>query len=577
MSNVDILAFQLGQAASEPISREYQDFYLWVTRKILNLPHSLKATGSLRTTPISNEIIHKTPFSIYQILHERLNGLSASVSKLIIDLNNPPRQITRGALFFHFAFALRAWYDERASDAPSINTILLVPDLPPDEDDIRKQFEPLLNSGQLVIISESGVALPHKSDLDFDRFKFKQMEARGEPSELIQKKLIKRYGHFNRGPEGAQYCVPIFYDGRFCESETKPLFNDYIAQKLPDSISSPQPIIAYHGPLSPWVENAAIAVATERGLRSFNIGEPTEIEALYAIKPELIFLFLDMVDTGHTARALLTKLIEANPTVVVNSLAMMTTELDNKQEKTREITVREKPFSIQCVLKVEQEKIHNNCGMCKLHIPINNEFLTPDPSESLRISPFQMWSIGQKLGTEPEKDVPTYRTGLERVPRFSNFIRQNGAWIVDKFRQFADDRWAWVHDPLILYPDENGAAVLAEHIKLMLGWSAMQIPRRLINKFSDPDHCDLFAASDEAKAERTLIELKNTGQTDIVLLDVFNVSGKTLEGLYNLVVNVTYRKPIGCLLFMDFNPETIKPLQCDILSLYALQTNIETK
>src|SRR5580698_3152447 len=117
--------------------------------------------------------------------------------------------------------------------------------------------------------------------------------------------------------------------------------------------------------------------------------------------------------------------------------------------------------------------------MCDLHLPINKELTNSDVFEPLKITAYHFWSVAQSAGTEPEQDVPKHREGrpLKTVPRFKHFIKENGAWVVDKFRQYVDDRWGGVHDPLIVCPEEMPAAILAEHMKMMLRWSILQIPR----------------------------------------------------------------------------------------------------
>ncbi len=571
MSHLQILSFALGQAVSEAISPQWEEFYQWTARKVTGNSHSLDPAEERRTIPISNSIIHDSPYAVYSLVHGLLTGVTGPRT-LLIDLGDST-QITRGTLLFHFSVALRTWYESHGPNSSTVKTILLIPDLPPPNDEVRRNFDPLLSSANLFIVSASGETLPPIAGVEPGRFVLSQISARGAPSELLKKKLIRRHGHFRRGDDGSKYCLSVFYDGRFCESETAIVLTEF-ANRNQFALGT-CPVVLYHGQLSPWFENAAVAVAQKLDLRCFDLSERNIFKRLKKVKPQAAFLFVDMIDRGQTVQRILAAILDVNPNIEIHAISVLTTGIDDPQQNTREFTISGRKISFTCIHRVDVQRFPDKeCEMCNLKIPVNNELDDPDLTEPLKIPSYHMWSMVERVGTEPEPEVPIHRQAFESVPKFPILIKEHGAWLVDKFRQCVEERWGGIHDPVVLCPEENAAEALAEHIKLILGWSIIQIPRPLIDAISANENVANIA---DEKSQRALFELKNINHSDIVILDIFNISGKTLMNIYKLAATVAWRNPVGCLLFMDLNPAVTTSLPCEVLSLYSLQANIQLK
>jgi hypothetical protein len=343
-------------------------------------------------------------------------------------------------------------------------------------------------------------------------------------------------------------------------------------------LSTKAPIVAFHGKLSPWLQNAAVAAALKTKSLSFNLCDPKELELLLDLKNERIILLLDMIDTGETTAALIETLLQNSQGIEMVAMSVLTTQLDDKQKRIRTFRSQDKHILINCLLEVEQRKFpKGECEMCQINLPFSDDS-GADESEYCGIDTYHMWSTVQRAGLQFEDNVPGYRSAVSKIPRFQDVIQDHAAWIVDKFRQSLDllpnGRPS---DAVLVCPEDAGAGILAEHMRLFLNYSVIQLPRRVIedvSKWVDSDSTPEVVPT--AWADMRWFDEVNSIRAPIspIMIDVFNISGRTLEAVEVLLKKLL--KPASvCLLYVDFNPNASERLGCRVLSLYEFQAKFE--
>ena len=573
MKDVFFIAFRLGGVAPEPLSRATQEHYLWLGRAILNDECRTAHRTSPSCIPISNKTIQTNSSQIYTLFSDAI-GQAANSELIVVDLYSPGRAVTRGTLLFHLAIGIAAW-GSSIQAGPNPRMVLLLPELPPNGDELLKHFSPMIDSGKLVIIDDDGNSVPMTPSLRPEQHRVGLLAARGQPMDLLKRKMIKRFGHFHRNAAKPEYCVPFFYDGRFCESELFNLFQGFIDNLQLSSIEDV--IILYHGTLSPWIQNTATAVATKRNVLSLDLADP-QFETFFMQKRwGRAIVFLDVVDTGGTLKAIVNNLQRLDHELTLHILTVLTTEISDKVEQTRTLTAPGLNVAIKCLLLVAQQKtLTTDCDMCRRGLPFNKHNEEDDLNEPLMLRSYHFWSMLSPFGLKREEDIPGYRGGLERVPDLLKVIDENAAWIVNKIRQQLEVHLGGLpSDAVLLCPDEKGAEMLTEQLKLILGFSAIRIPRDVINQCAKNDG-NLLALKEQWSLTnpRWHSELSSTPKHGVMVIDEFNASGNTLKGLTELLT--VFGKTLECFItLLDFNPRhtrsQIKNTQIPIISLYEIQ------
>jgi len=425
------------------------------------------------------------------------------------------------------------------------------------------------------LISDDGRTLPPKKwphTITPEQYRLRLVSARGKPSELLRRKMIRRLGHFRRNNGGRHdHCVRFFYDGSLCEEEIADLFLSYLDSNYDKPL---RPQILFHGPWSPWLERAVIAVGTQCNLQPINLAEtgfkkiPRQ-RIMRGTPPPLIIL--DMVDTGETVTKILNLLNKVKLKQRPKVLTVLTTRPTDRNNRIREIEFAHKRFPISYLLDVKQVQYDlGKCPMCKLHLPFSSE--ASSTSEPFMLSSYDMWGMAFEAGIKEEEDVPKHRQALPLVPKYPEIIENNGAWLASKIRERLHSRpEGFPADAIVVCPDERGSRFLTDYLRLVLGISTIRIPRNVI------DACAKGRESVEANignwtSEPWYIELDSSTKAEIIVMDEFNVSGGTLTGIRHLLtyfdITVKCYFPLN-----DLNPNWSR--QCGIVTytLYRWQAS----
>jgi hypoxanthine phosphoribosyltransferase len=278
-----------------------------------------------------------------------------------------------------------------------------------------------------------------------------------------------------------------------------------------------------------------------------------------------------MVDTGETLRRLLATFQKGGQNQTLHILTVLTTQATDQSNRTREEKVGSQTYSVSYFLEVKQTQYPlGECPLCRLSLPFSRE--ANDDTEPFMLTTYDMWSMAAEVGFKTEEDVPAYRKGLTSVPNYPEMIEKNGAWLASKIRARLRARpEGFPADAIIVCPDERGSRVLTEYLKLVLGVSVIRIPRNVINQFAgSSDSITQDIESYKAQRPAWYSELQASTRADIVVMDEFNASGKSLRGINKLLLALG--KSVKCYFPLnDLNPNWSQQCGVPTYTLYQWQ------
>lgn len=428
----------------------------------------------------------------------------------------------------------------------------------------------------MTILADDGCCQPSAhcpSDFSPEQYRLRLALARGNPLELLKRKMIRRPGHFMRRDASGQivYCVRYFFDGSLCDKEVPQLIwehlvDQYGGQKLPP--------VLYHAPRSAWLAKAIISLSLDknlaiRDLEGLSEQNPAEFGGLDNELPPL--LLVDLVDTGQTLAALLNMVSDLHVFLKPRVLSVLATNPSDSIARTRTIQVGSDLFEVSYLLEVKQRVFpKGRCSMCKLGIP---EAKPQAEGDYYMLTTYNQWDMAIPYGTKREDDVPAYRraSALAAVLKYPQIIEDNGAWLAYKIRQRLDFE-SLPADAIVVCPaDEPGSQVLTDYLRLVLRAAVVRIPRDVINSCVEGSDLQQAAAKWEASRPEWFRLLTTATDAEVIVMDEFNVSGNTFIGIRNLLLHL--RKRVMCFFPLnDLNPEWSLTSDIPVHTLYSWQS-----
>lgn len=579
MRNYSSIQFWLGQATPEPVSGAAREFHKWIAQVVAGDACELSTEVLPDRVPISNRAIGDATQAvlIYNEICAAFDRSCMNSSVFVVDVDGSPG-LFRGHLALNLAQAINASVNglvQKAVDTTPHVIALVLPELPPSEESSYLCLAEHLRSGRVVIFAHNGdINAGSKSLTAYskEQFRLKFTTSRGDPSDILTKKMVFRLGHFQRKTRsGKQVCSRHFYDGRFCEKEICRLLESLIFEICGEAVDLR---VLFHCPLSPWLINPVLAVGNRLGLKIFPFGRkcvPRGVNAK-SQRSSLTLLVLDFVGTGQTLGHILDSLKEQGESLervrIVSVLATNPTESARKVRSFHHAGVQ---FEIRYMMQAEQDVYREGeCPMCKMEIPT-----TPADTESYRmLASYDHWEMCIQAGLKNEENIPMYRRPLPYVVDYPKMISLYGAWLAAKVRGVLSSQpGGFPADAVIVSPEhESGSQVLTDYLKMILEVTVIRVPRGAINAFVN--------LNSESKAALALIReecppwyrnLVSSSQYDIVLMDEFNASGQTLHGLRNLLTHIG--KSAQCYFVLnDLNPMWSDQQHVPVYSLYRWQS-----
>ena len=576
MRQVGIVPFRLGCATAEPLSTHCSQLYLWAAEAVTREQCVLSSKATPNTIPLDNYTIQHRPEEVYLLFTQCLNAHCAGADTLVVDVTDPFHGMLRAHVLQHVAAGVVAYLGSKVpngADSAAKRCILLVPEPFPTEDNAIVALNPFMDEGRVTILADDGCCQPSShcpSDFLPEQYRVRLALARGNPLELLKRKMIRRPGHFKKRDPSGQIvnCVRYFFDGSLCDKEVPQLIWEYlVAQYGTERL----PCVFYHAPRSPWLEKAIISLSLDKKLAIQDLkalSEQSAVEFLTRSEELPPLLLVDLVDTGQTLAGLLRLLNKRRTNAKPRVLSVLLTNPSDPIAKTRTIQVGSDLFEVWYLLEVKQRVFpKGQCPMCRLDIP---EAKPQAEGDYYMLTTYNHWDMAIPEGTKPEDDVPMYRRALAAALKYPQIIEQNGAWLAYKIRQRLDVE-GFPSDAIVVCPDEAGSRILTDYLRLVLHVSIVRIPRDVINSCVQGGDLARTKAEWEASRPEWFRLLTSATDAEVVVMDEFNASGSTFVGMRNLLLQ--FGKRVMCFFPLnDLNPAWSRASDMTVHTLYSWQS-----
>jgi hypothetical protein len=578
MKTFNVLAFRLGSPTSVPVSSALLNFYQSVAQSVAGDECRFIDTLNLSTIPFDNNLILRRPYQMYPRFIGYIRAWKKWPEIVVVDLtNNAEQAIDRGGVLMNIAqaiqYTLTAPLGPAGSEPPIF--ILLLPVLPPDVDPIRQILHHYFASGKVVIISDEGAVFPEsiKMGAPFPaQYRLSLANVREDPRIRAQVKLIRRLGHFRRSGSGtSKKCTRYAYDGSLCVPELAELLRQRIDEEELDQDT--KPLLLYYSPPSHWLEDTVVAVAIEMGLEYYRVEEITSPEFpkgnLQSGGPAL--LIVPMVDSGQTLHEALQTLGSLSVPIEPKVLSILSTRSINEERREAVVKIADNKTVIEYALKVEQREYETaSCPLCALSVPASNY----ESDEFTMLTTYDMWDMADGAGWKAEDDVPPYRTAIPLVPDYPSLIEKHGAWLMSKVRERLEELpGGFPADPLVICPAETGSLVFTDYLNLVLKVTVVRVPREVISVAQrGPNEIQEHAREWKLSLPQWYVQLSTISTEDIIVMDEFNVSGRTRASLTTLLRHFSIA-PVSYFSLVDFDPGHSKQGEVPSFSLYDFQAN----
>ena len=569
-----VIQFRLGDVVPEVIEDETSKFYDWLAACVAGGQTVTACESPFFTTPISNR---ETNDSNSFLLHKRVLDWHKKHKELaeifIIDVNSSPG-IFRAHLAHQLERAVQNLMGQGAPVTPATANpalVLLLPELPPPGE--ITVLHSLVEAGSVVLLGQNGAhhAGPRKlTGYSDEQLRIKLFTARGDLEERLSRKMIRRVGHFERSAlENQQVCSRYFYDGRFCSDEIVKLLERELGTK-----TKPPRLLFYQCDASPWLMEPLLALQNRRSLQLINLGtdgrNPGRFRRTERNGPAM--LLVDFVASGKTLRDLLQKIWQLGwRRDEVDVRAVMVTSPTDRQSKIREYQEADGEL-IQIRYFMEASEILTPAQDCVLH-QLKQALTAPDVELYRMLTAYEHWTMALEAGTKPEDNPPVGREPFGEVINYPSMIEKYGAWLALKVGELLFRKpGSLPADAVIVCPEhEVGSQAFTDYLKFLLDFTVIRIPRKVIDEYR----------KDAVAAEAQTTAIKNedpdwyrdllTASPEIIVIDEFNASGGTFEGMKKLLN--TFGKTVQCFLSLnDLNPKWSDAQSIPVYSLYRWQS-----
>jgi len=550
------IPFRFGKAAGDILSRKMRDFYLATARMAFTDASLSEDDETPITIPLSFDMVLDSGL-IFKVVEEKVSA--ADHPYVIIDLSRPSEFV----LTTHHVIAgiLRAVTND-IKQGHRRRFLLLLSTMLARDDVVMLALAPLVDSGVLAIIADNGDSIGLEDLTPADSLAHcRRVTSINIPRiDLLQKKLIRFPGHFtiSSGRAGAA-CTNFYFDGSLCQRELVELIDEFVAHHYA-SLENLQ--VLYDSVVSRWCETAVLAYCERRNLISWNMSATALDRGFTGLTR--VLLILPLVDTGHTARELVSTIRAASPSAEITILAILSTQGNARQNGVIPPSQSTGSVPIHFFRKVMRAQYPpTQCPLCHAGIP-KSDPLHPDPYT--RLSSQAFWALATDVGFEDERDVPPYRPPLGQVPRFRSLEAENGAFLAYKFEKLLRAAGNLPVDPVVICPMEDGAQAIADCLEAVFNMTVIRVPKPVL---------DLHASSMDRNSIRpgfgterwevqigTLINYRERirargpvfgrQQSNVIIMDELNVSDTTRNNLMRFAGNYGL-EVLCCVSVMDFS------------------------
>jgi hypothetical protein len=530
-----IIPIRIGEATDAALRRELGDFYeqvcsLIVGDRVCNIHDrdSIRTIG-LRQSRVRNER------SIYDVVVPAFRRIPETVKYLIIDLANPPREeFAIDAIVRAIITSLtEVWWAKSSKLA-----VILVNQPISASAFAYTMMSSHIAAGRLAVIDRRGSLHGEVPARPFNHGDYASAlrAVQDDPMVLLQRKMIRRIGHFRHGGRGAGRSTKFYYDGHRCKIEITTLLTDFLAKAATKQL-------LVHAPISPWLVDVAEGVSIDRRLKLLDLsvwmnGQKIAGKNKRPSIPSNPCVLVSMVDTGRTIERIHAFLRGCNSNCKPRYFSVMSTEVTDSDRRTRTISTKDGTIEISYLLHVKQQAFDAAAvpHCLKDHDGSNFDI----EGEPRRLTSYAFWNMISEVGFKEEEDVPNTRKSLGFVPRFPELLEANSPLLAHKIEKLL---WPVPLDSVFICADENGARALTNCIRTLTPSSVIRIPRPVIDQLPlNANPASILGKLREEFGEqewfKRLISMGAGGPAQAILVDEFTSSGETFRRLSNVCASV---------------------------------------
>jgi hypothetical protein len=475
MKTLGLLPFRLGHGAASPLTGSELDFYQHLAKEIIADDCCLVQNGPVPTIAVDSETLNQR-----QDLERPADLLLGTIETLqpvpqvvLVDLDVYVGADLRGAAYLYLASAIAgslAHLEDRK--AATERMIVMVPELQPGRSAFQRVLAGYLADQRLVLLTDDGDFLPETALVGFNRDKYRTEIAavRGKPIDLLDRKLIRQYGHFRRMKDGRHHeCVRVFFDGKLCGGEVRSLISSYIAKQY---TGEDPPVLLHHSTLQNWLEGPVERLAAERSLECYACSDiENDEEVVRLFQNRNVLLVLPLRDTGRTLTDRLGVLCERMHVKKerIRVLSILSTEGPQKRHGT---LTDVDGVPVDYFLRVHQQRYAVGgtneavCPMCRVDFP----FTVEGVDQCHMLTSYDFWDMACEVGLKDEDHVPSNRGSLGKVPDFPKMLRNHGAWLAMKIGDLVEHYIdSGLSDLLVVCPEQQAAEMLTHFLSEVLG------------------------------------------------------------------------------------------------------------
>lgn len=566
MKRVGLVTFSFGSAAPELLTQKRIDFYLWVAKAIANDDCEKILSCDSFTVPVGAVDISRDPYCAYGKLLMYSRNWIEKVDVVIVDITH---STIPGTCAMAIASAIETLCNGNQFPKQAV-FVVLQSDLPPAGESFRNQLQSLVDLGRVVIISDDGAFLARKGvvhGLNDDDYRMELTVSRDDPLHLLDIKMIRRLGHFEREWDR---CSRYFYDGSNCHEELAQLIRIHVGELYKNG---EHPFIMYHCTVSRWLKESLLSVCIERDLRSVDVEKLLRGDEVLDPDTNVApLLVVPLMDTGETVRNILKRWKEFKGLRKPHILTILTTKSDNENDRVRMLTVNSEHYKVPYFLEVEQTfyKRMVSCPMCELCIPYSDY----KQENYAMLSTYDFLEMVDEAGLKDEDFVPRTRDSAGSVPNYPKIFHKNGAWLAEKICGLLEFTLSMkVSSAFVLVcSKETGAHVLTEYLRVTKGVSVIQVPKETVDDFREG--AAALAGKDEVWTKERpswYVQIKDINpRQPVVVMEEFSWSGNTRSALFDLV-NHFGKSALCHFAIADYNPSGTADSGFASYALYGFQ------
>ena len=527
------LNVKLGLAGSFPIGDDRITFHEKAVRLVYGSKKDWLRLGLSQTSPFDFEQIASNTAYISELVDSARNTVLGAAKKfdvLLLDFSNNEFDLLREPILMQLADVFYRLCSEKICNS----FLLLLPELPAPETASIQHFsrvDKLPKKYRLSVISNDGshILVPEKgwkvSSLEIRYQKLTRRLEQPDASQLFEKKIVRRLGHFKRAKHGGG-CRLYSYATDNCTDELEELIKTWWS----NCRIKPKAIV-YDSRNNPSLAQAIKAFAASKKLffqRVDDVVSMPEIAKDTSSRNPCL-LIVDVIETGGTLLRHADHLKAVGVDISRDVLAAIS------KGPTKQVKIGQ--FNVTSFASKTGEPETADCVQCRLGLP-----LTSDDEESfLKLRSFDIWEMASAVGWEAETDVPDHRNGYEVVPRFPEMLKRYGDWIAYKMEHLYKS-FPHPDNVFVIHPEEDGAIAVSENLQIRFRnkLTVIKVPRPAMKLARDEGSWKKAIEKWDGD-DGWLKQLESLGDASAIITDIFNASGTTFRSILDLLTHFDLR------------------------------------